>query len=189
MGAKGRATTKNLEECERSGGTTASFCSICSKAGKIATYGGNDVFGHHTAGSIRPWMVTQRVLRSMWARACVWRLRSFVEETRVNPEAGSRPNTFSVSTVRQLVCGSSRNLNPMILGTDPSRVPNPRREPPSALKAADYFCRCCCLEERERTKEDSSLTISLSAFTKESWGLIKIVRLLRRCFRRQISYA
>lgn len=57
-------------------------------------------------------------------------------ESRVNPGAGSRPNTFSVSTVRQLVCGSSRNLNPMILGTDPSRVPNPRREPPPALKAA-----------------------------------------------------
>lgn len=39
---------KNLEECERSRGTTASrvsFCSICSKTEKIATYGGNDVFG------------------------------------------------------------------------------------------------------------------------------------------------
>lgn len=45
-----RLPRKNLEECERSRRTTAStsragFCSICSKAEKIATYGGNDVFG------------------------------------------------------------------------------------------------------------------------------------------------
>jgi hypothetical protein len=37
-----------------------------------------------------------------------------------------------VSTVHQLVCGSSRNLNPMILGSDPSRVPNLRRGLPLA---------------------------------------------------------
>lgn len=49
----------------------------------------------------------------------------------------SNPNIFLVSTVRQLVCGSSRNLNPMILGTDPSRVPNLRRGLPLALKAAE----------------------------------------------------
>ncbi|CAL1680700.1 unnamed protein product [Lasius platythorax] len=52
------------------------------------------------------------------------------------PRAGSRSNILLVSTVRQLVCGSSRNLNPMILGTDPSRVPNLRRGLPLALKAA-----------------------------------------------------
>lgn len=58
---------------------------------------------------------------SLCARA---RMFVFSPYIRMVPDVGSRPNTFSVSTVRQLVCGSSRNLNPMILGTDPSRVPN-----------------------------------------------------------------
>lgn len=35
---------------EMEGRGTASFCSICSKAGKIATYGGNDVSGREPSG-------------------------------------------------------------------------------------------------------------------------------------------
>lgn len=132
---------KNVEECERSRGTTAStsrmsFCSICSKAEKIATYGGNDVFGR-----IIPVMVQDpEWLRNMrlGSIACMYAW------PRMIPRSTSSPNIFLVSTVRQLVCGSSRNLNPMILGTDPSRVPNLRRGLPLALKAA--------AEKRERTK-------------------------------------
>lgn len=72
-------------------------------------------------------MVTQRASRSMMpVYICV----SARPHTMLR--ARRRPNIFLVSTVRQLVCGSSRNLNPMILGSDPSRVPNLRRGLPLA---------------------------------------------------------
>lgn len=92
-------------------------------------------------------MVTQRASRSMRTCVCVSARVCFYGAT-YGSCAGSRPNTFLVSTVRQLVCGSSRNLNPMILGTDPSRVPNLRRGLPLALKAA--------AEERERRANEEA---------------------------------
>lgn len=56
---------------------------------------------------------------------------------------------FGIDCTRQLVCGSSRNLNPMILGTDPSRVPNLCRGLPLALKVG-------CLEKGRRANEEAS---------------------------------
>lgn len=156
-----RLLRKNLEECERSRGTTAStlrasFCSICSKAKKIATYGGNDVFGRiilmvvwDQNGYATCVPIDSYVCMCFHACACFY-------GATYGSWAGSRPNTFLVSTVRQLVCGSSRNLNPMILGTDPSRVPNLRRGLPLALKAA--------AEERERTANEKASAGSARGF-------------------------
>lgn len=99
-------------------------------------------------------MVTQRASRSMrYIRVCY---HTRVCGATYGSGAGSRPNTFLVSTVRQLVCGSSRNLNPMILGTDPSRVPNLRRGLPLALKAA--------AEERERRANEEASAGSARGF-------------------------
>lgn len=86
------------------------------------------------------------------------------------PVLSSSSNIFLVSTVRQLVCGSSRNLNPMILGTDPFRVPNLRRELPLGFEGR---CRETGKDEgpmRRRARaaqENFSSTISPSPLTKE----------------------
>lgn len=91
-----------------------------------------------------PRMITQPVSRSMCMSLCI-RVCSghiyvciptytYSVQPRVDPRLARVRNIFLILTIRPLVCGSSRNLNAMILGTDPSRVPNFHRRLPSALE-------------------------------------------------------
>lgn len=84
------------------------------------------------------------------------------------------PNIFLVSTVRQLVCGSSRNLNPMILGTGSLSCSES-----SSRAAASFEGRCRETGKDQGANEEAGEFPPLddkpfSPLTKEPRRLIKI---------------